>query len=181
MLDCEPCRLSRLTSPEVLDKPFSCAKCGQTNPALKSRGRNLCRRCVADRVMARYVHKRSPTNLHRIAHQSGKGVELQRYRAVRTRALNHGVIFTLSWERFLELRAQTSCPVCAIKYEPLASDQHNRSRAISIDRLVPRFGYTDENCHAICYRCNAIKQDATSGEIRRVADWIDEVSRDRCI
>jgi transposase len=94
------------------------------------------------------------------------------YRAHQAGARRRELEHTLSWDRFVLLKTQERCPCCGKAFNLTA-----QADLVSIDRLDSTRGYSDGNCHGICFRCNAIKQDATSAEIRRVADWIDEVSR----
>ena len=47
----------------------------------------------------------------------------------------------------------------------------------SLDRLDPSLGYIRTNVTVISFRANSIKQDASSDELRAVADWMDRVTK----
>jgi hypothetical protein len=44
----------------------------------------------------------------------------------------------------------------------------------SLDRIIPHVGYVPGNVQWICYRCNAIKSDATPEELMRIAVFVAE-------
>lgn len=63
------------------------------------------------------------------------------------------------------------CPILGIKMEFAKGD---RSNSPSIDRIIPSKGYIKGNVVWISDRANRIKQDATSEEIMKVANWLKE-------
>ena len=42
-----------------------------------------------------------------------------------------------------------------------------------MDRVNPKQGYTKDNTAILCWRCNKHKQDASSEELRVIADFMD--------
>lgn len=73
------------------------------------------------------------------------------------------------------LRASPFCPCCGVLFD--VQGAHARGGAgpsnasPSVDRLVPRLGYTVKNVTIICWRCNNLKRDATPAELECVAAW----------
>lgn len=45
----------------------------------------------------------------------------------------------------------------------------------SLDRIDPKKGYVKGNVWVVSYRANAIKQNATAAELRRMADALDAI------
>jgi len=43
----------------------------------------------------------------------------------------------------------------------------------SMDRVVGSKGYVDGNVALLCWRCNNLKRDATSKELRQISNWMD--------
>ncbi len=43
----------------------------------------------------------------------------------------------------------------------------------SMDRVVGCRGYAKGNVALLCWRCNNLKRDAASGELRQIANWMD--------
>lgn len=98
--------------------------------------------------------------------------ELVRYKSLKKEAPRRGAIFTLTFEDYCELVSVTHCPCCNTPFPSLRESTKKNMRSIrSIDRLVPAFGYTKENCVVLCYKCNCIKQDAPPEDILLVAYW----------
>jgi hypothetical protein len=42
----------------------------------------------------------------------------------------------------------------------------------SIDRVIPKEGYTLQNVALLCWRCNALKNNATADELQTIVDWM---------
>ena len=64
------------------------------------------------------------------------------------------------------------CPVLGIKLVRGSTDE-NRDCCPSLDRITPEFGYVAGNIAVISYRANRIKNNGSSEEHRRIADWMD--------
>ncbi|MFC1983728.1 hypothetical protein ACFLVO_01760 [Chloroflexota bacterium] len=68
-------------------------------------------------------------------------------------------------------------PNCECCHKPLdisfKADRKFNENSPSIDRVNPMKGYTKDNVAILCWRCNRIKQDATSQELRMIADFRD--------
>lgn len=78
------------------------------------------------------------------------------------------------------LLRQRTCECCGAALRiSMPGENGGRASPISpsIDRLVPARGYVAGNVFLLCWRCNNLKRDASSAELRRVADWMDRVGR----
>lgn len=58
-------------------------------------------------------------------------------------------------------------------------EEGDRQRAPSLDKIIPSLGYTKENTHIICLRCNVKKADMTPEEMYRIADYVYKVRKER--
>jgi hypothetical protein len=50
-------------------------------------------------------------------------------------------------------------------------DQVN-ARSPTVDRIIPELGYVVSNVAVICWKCNAIKKDATLLELKNLLAWM---------
>ena len=74
------------------------------------------------------------------------------------------------------LLRQPNCECCGVKFRiEIEPEQKGKlsPRAPSLDRFDTSLPYTLENTALICWRCNNIKRDYTSSDLRVVADWMD--------
>lgn len=63
------------------------------------------------------------------------------------------------------------CPVLGI---PIFYDLHKKAdNSPSLDRILPAKGYVHGNVAVISERANRLKNNGSSEEHRRIADWID--------
>lgn len=66
------------------------------------------------------------------------------------------------------------CECCGkpldIKYK---EDKKFNNSSPSMDRVNPKMGYTKENVAVLCWECNKHKQDSTSDQLRKIADFMD--------
>ena len=71
------------------------------------------------------------------------------------------------------LKRQPNCVCCdrvfGIGYKGKFRFQNNSP---SLDRLIPSLGYISGNVFLICFRCNALKNDATLKELETVLGWM---------
>jgi hypothetical protein len=82
----------------------------------------------------------------------------------RERAKRSGVPHTVSLNHVVDLaRLADICPCCADELDWSAKGQPT-GKSPSLDRLLPRFGYADDNVEFICRRCNTLKRDEVDGD-----------------
>ena len=91
---------------------------------------------------------------------------------IKARCKRLGVNFSLPID-WLYKNTPETCPVLNI---PLVRGSHKDSKDNfpSVDRLVPKLGYTPENCRVISNRANQIKSNASVEELRSIADWTEK-------
>lgn len=92
--------------------------------------------------------------------------------SARRRAKKIGVPFNISATDLYPLPA--FCPVLGIPLTPNIGKGMPSDNSPSLDRMVGSVGYVKGNVRVISYRANAVKNNATADELRRVADWMDE-------
>lgn len=87
------------------------------------------------------------------------------------RAAKIGVPFELTSS---DIEIPEICPILGI---PIGVQQGSgrgpKDNSLSLDRIVPERGYVKGNVAVISQRANRIKNDASSEELRAVADWMD--------
>jgi 5-methylcytosine-specific restriction endonuclease McrA len=77
-------------------------------------------------------------------------------------------------EFFVEwLIRQPSCECCGVKFSIGFKSGIVRDDAPSIDRFDASRGYALDNIALICWRCNNIKRNYRSSDLRTVAAWMD--------
>ena len=85
----------------------------------------------------------------------------------RHRANKLGIVCTITPA---DLALPTVCPVLGI---PIIRGKKRTDNSPSLDRIIPSLGYVPGNVRIISFRANAIKRDATAGELRKVAEYIE--------
>ena len=75
----------------------------------------------------------------------------------------------------IERLSKNSCCECCNKKLDLGykSDKKFNDNSPSMDRVNSSMGYIKDNVAILCWRCNKHKQDATSKELRTIADFMD--------
>ncbi len=98
----------------------------------------------------------------------------------RHRARSSKIVVTINAnDLFREVMAtDMKCRYCGRPLDFKASLKA-RHRGPSVDRLDAAKGYTPDNITVSCYRCNQIKSDATPEELRRIADVVEALIRER--
>lgn len=91
---------------------------------------------------------------------------------VRERAKKLGLDFDRVAVRELLANPPSHCPILGTEFKP--GNGPHRLRP-SVDRIRLDRGYVRGNIAIISVRANSIKNDATSAEIRAIADWLDRV------
>jgi len=86
----------------------------------------------------------------------------------KVRAQEQGVPFSLTTKDF---DVPNFCPILGIKLEP--GEKKLWDGSPSLDKIIPSLGYVPGNVRVISMRANRIKQNATSEELRMIADYID--------
>ncbi len=76
--------------------------------------------------------------------------------------------FVVEW-----LTGQPNCECCEkpLWYGPKGGQKHDSSP--SFDQIVPGAGYELSNTALICWRCNNLKRNYNTDDLRLVAAWID--------
>lgn len=92
---------------------------------------------------------------------------------LKARAMAKGVGFSLTKAQVEELSIEAPCPCCQAQMTIIANHDHE----VSIDRIVPMYGYIWLNTIAICRSCNNRKADMGPDELDKaglkyIADWV---------
>lgn len=96
--------------------------------------------------------------------------EIYLLNACKQRAKKNGLPFNLTKEDFV---IPDVCPVFGTPFERGVKSFHDN--APSCDRIRPELGYVKGNVAIISFRANRMKQQATSAELFRLAEWLQEM------
>ena len=153
-----------------------CSKCGRRRAATlfsprpeRPCGRySCCKKCKKEFRTKRYHERRieDPVALWLV-----NALNWSRHRA-RKQSIEH----TLSATQLSEAlnKKDKTCVYCDVVFN-FRRSHHDRSDSPTIDRLDPKRGYSEENVAICCYRCNAIKNNATFQELRQIADRLESL------
>ena len=136
-------------------------------------------RAVVRGNLLRHGHTRSCGCLHRetlvkrntkhgMAPRGARVPEYSMYLSAGRRARERGMEFNIELS---DIVIPEKCPVLGIPLRKGLKVHANDSP--SLDRVNSAKGYVKGNVCVISYRANTIKQDATSDELRAVADYMD--------
>lgn len=94
---------------------------------------------------------------------------------IKSRARKAGLPFNLTIE---DVMPPEFCPILGIKLERNRAEGRNAGPhefSPSVDRIIPELGYVKGNVIVISQLANAIKQNATPEQIRKVADFYERL------
>jgi len=109
-------------------------------------------------------------------------------KGARARAKKNNLPWDLSCNYLREIMTDT-CPILGIKFELNKNGQkwgkgknkNNWQTSPSIDRIVPKKGYTKDNVIIISLMANSIKSQATPDQIQKVATFYKKLYKERGI
>ncbi len=99
----------------------------------------------------------------------GKDYRLHMLRHAKARARRRNIFFDLILD---DIQIGTHCPILDIKFEV---GRENWKNSPSLDRIDNSRGYESDNVIVVCMMANSIKNQATPDQIRKVADFYDEI------
>jgi len=80
-------------------------------------------------------------------------------------------------ENILEMIKEIDYCPCGRKLDKsYTGDEKKNPAAPSLDRFDSTIGYTKENVHVVCARCNHLKNDSTVEELYKIAVYITKFS-----
>ena len=147
-----------------------CPQCGETKPASefpKSRAspdglNTYCKTC--SNIRSKEFQKKRPF--------------YPAFNAARNRAKNRNLPFSIT-EEYLESIWTGVCPVFQVRLDlPRHGGTALSPAKPSLDRLVPDRGYVPGNVIWISMRANQMKNDGTSEELLRVAEWLQQTEEE---
>ena len=90
-------------------------------------------------------------------------------RHAKDRARRRNIFFDLTLD---DIQIGTHCPILNIKFEV---GRENWQNSPSLDRIDNSRGYESGNVIVVCMMANSVKNQATPEQIRKVADFYDEI------
>jgi len=97
------------------------------------------------------------------------------YNRLKTSAKKRNIQFDLTLTELNNLTFPITCPILGI---PLSVNRTQQDNSYSIDRIDSDKGYTIDNIIVISWKANRLKNNATAGELKRIAEFYDEKSQE---
>ena len=94
------------------------------------------------------------------------------FSSAKTRAGKHNIPFSITVEDVLQLVGNGVCPVLGVSYD--LTSKCSVDASATLDRFIPSLGYVKENCTVVSKLVNMIKTKATTEQVRKVADWMEQ-------
>ena len=91
-------------------------------------------------------------------------------RHAKARARRRNIFFDLTLD---DIKLGTHCPILDVKFEV---GRENWQNSPSLDRIDNSKGYEPDNVIVVCMMANSIKNQATPDQIRKVADFYNEIN-----
>ena len=91
-------------------------------------------------------------------------------RHAKARARRRNIFFDLTLD---DIKLGTHCPILDVKFEV---GRENWQNSPSLDRIDNSRGYEPDNVIVVCMMANSIKNQATPDQIRKVADFYNEIN-----
>jgi hypothetical protein len=86
------------------------------------------------------------------------------------RAKERGLPFKITIEQILELIGDGICPALGTPFD--INSKRVKNESATLDRFIPKLGYTKQNCAVISSLANKIKSCASAEQVQRVATWM---------
>ena len=94
----------------------------------------------------------------------------------RKRAKKNNIPFNLTEDYLKSIYpSDMICPVLGFEMSVGLDENGWADTSPSLDRIIPEKGYVQGNVVVVSMRANTIKRDATSEELRKVADFYEKV------
>lgn len=156
----ERTRLEWLKKDEI-----KCSSCKTVKPIKNfNKYGHRCKKCIKKYTTAKYRRDKKILQEKYIAN-----IERKLLIAIKTRCKKLGIPFNLEES---DIIIPEYCPVLGIKLEICA--KQSKGSSPSVDRLIPKLGYTKGNIRVISRRANTIKNDATIDEHLKIVDYMRE-------
>lgn len=172
-----------------IDGKKKCRTCGEIKPIMEfwrsGRGyQTECKPCMRRRNTAWHRANEAKVRLrNKVATNKSRRKNFEKFflRSVKARAKKSGLEFSLT---AADVVIPEYCPILGIKLARNTGWNRGhglvvRDRSPSVDRIDNTKGYTPDNIIIVSYRANRIKSDATAQELRRLADFYENIDRRR--
>lgn len=158
---------------EVIHLTKICTKCNvEKSVIMYSKWRTVCKKCAG--ISVNEYRKRNPEacKARRKRYNSTAHTDLKVYAKFmvwekRRKCKKLGIAFNLTVE---DVIVPAYCPVLGIEIK-----RGNTDNAASIDRIKPNRGYVKGNIIIVSKLANQIRTNATSKQIRAVADFYERL------
>jgi hypothetical protein len=96
-------------------------------------------------------------------------------RHARSRCRKNGIEFDAVYMQSIKYLKPSHCPCCGVGLSYGFSGKAGKppNNGPSLDRIDPTKGYIHGNVEIICWRCNALKRDATLPELQEIVAYME--------
>jgi hypothetical protein len=151
--------------------PYKDREAGLANQRL--RNRRFRERHLEQEIERQKDYRATPRGreLHCIQEMDARLKNPERYlwRAAKQRAQKFNVPFTIQPS---DIVIPEICPVLGIPLKIRIGHGRPMDDSPSLDRLIPKLGYTPENVCVISNRANALKKNSTVEELEALLRWV---------
>lgn len=150
----------------------------------------VCRSCQQEKSASEFPKGRDSNGLYYVCKQCKVEHSQQLYRSkdshtrwidatfsdTKGRAKRRNIPFTITKYDLKQLfkQQENKCAYCGLLFDMNGTRTDHR-KSPSVDRVFPEEGYVQTNIVLSCYRCNAIKQDATLDEIKVLVESLENI------
>lgn len=147
--------------------------------------KGLCKRCylkfwkINNRAKARDYNRKNRKALRKANPKKYRDKAKQKYRSLSwtTRALQQNTgRDQISYDFLVNLQKITThcdCCGCFLDYNVYKRNKPRPLNTANLDKIIPSFGYTENNVSIICFRCNRMKGDMTLSDLKMLAAYIE--------
>jgi hypothetical protein len=133
-----------------------------------------CKSCVKE-----YNDNYRKNNRERLIKQKKEYSRKNTFRSIAGSAIKRAIKIVVPYEKkevltnLLKQKFKDQNGKCAFCHcDMVVNDEFSKDDSITIDRMVPKDGYVDGNINLICFKCNTVKNDATTEYLYKVYNWL---------
>lgn len=150
-----------------------CLNCGKEFQTYQHLALYCCEKCGNTYRRKRY-YKNNP-DYYKAKRQQRREKELEKciLARIKSRAKQNNIPFNLTIE---DITIPDVCPVLGIPIKKNHGHQGYFNDSPSVDRIIPKLGYTKGNVRVISNRANLLKNNATVNELELVLEDLRRIS-----
>lgn len=135
--------------------------------------KSWCKECYAEADRKRYENN----NIDSAIYQRAQNIHSSMISHAKRRGIEVDLKYFTTKRIYDIIKNKTYCSCCGRPMINIVTrGGHPDPATVTFDRFNSDLGYTKDNTHVICWRCNHLKSDATCKEINTIAKWMKSVN-----